>query len=113
MGDRPNGSGDGQFHVLTIPTLLIHKLLAAIDRAQPDVQARVEKQINDVTDFDFLLQFCHAENMVLLPIHRAHLDQPENVQRFAQLRMELDIPDGWRESWAELVERSGFGREWA
>lgn len=94
---------------LDAPTLLVGKIVSAIERAQPDKRERQTKQINDMTDALFLAHYCVSQHAALTAAQLQHMRARENLTAFAELFGELldtQLPE-FQEAWNALCKLSG------
>jgi len=93
---------------LSPPTLLVGKIISAIERNQTDKAERRVKQLNDITDALFLLKNCLTFQRLLTKAHVDHMRKLDNLKAFVDLFHDLDIPlDEFKANWNKLCGLSG------
>jgi len=104
----PNYPG---IEILTVPTLLVQKVLTVLQRSFPDQEKLGKKRLTDFSDFQFLLRKCILDDLLITPpIAKSFPSDPQAILKdFLTLGRDMEALDNKDISmWDDLVVRSGL-----
>jgi len=101
--------------ILTVPTLLIQKILTVLQRSFPDEEKLSKKRLTDFSDFQFLLKKCMLDGLLITPsIIKSFPSDPQTILKdFVTLGHDMDAINKKDISlWNDLVVQSGLDEGW-